>query len=81
MKEIRFTELKYRKPASGISKKQEGLMDVALQARKHLPRYLQPKIMIVYKYGASYQELFKDLRNDECFKYLHLGRTFPITPN
>ena len=53
-------------------------MDVALQVRQHLPREPQPTIAIVDEYCAYYQDLFKDVRNYECFKYLHLGIIAPI---
>jgi SRSO17 transposase len=48
-------------------------MDVALQIRKHLPREPEPTLAVVDDYCSNYQDLFKDVRNYECFKYLHLG--------
>jgi SRSO17 transposase len=48
-------------------------MDVALQVRKHLPRDPQATIEIVDEYCTPYQDLFEDVRNHECFKYLDLG--------
>jgi len=48
-------------------------MDVALQIRKHLPRDPEPTLAVVDDYCSNYQDLFKDVRNYECFKYLHLG--------
>jgi SRSO17 transposase len=53
-------------------------MDVALQIRKHLPREPQPTLAVVDEYCRNYQDLFKDVRNYEYFKYLHLGIIAPI---
>jgi SRSO17 transposase len=35
-------------------------------------------VAIVDEYCAEYQDLFKEVRNYECFKYLHLGIISPI---
>jgi len=48
-------------------------MDVELQILKHLPRDAQPTIALIDEYCAEYKDLFKEVRNYECFKYLHLG--------
>ena len=48
-------------------------MDVELQILKHLPRDAQPTVAIIDEYCAEYKDLFKEVRNYECFKYLHLG--------
>jgi SRSO17 transposase len=53
-------------------------MDVALQIRKHLPRDPEPTLAVVDGYCSNYQDLFQDVRNYECFKYLHLGIIAPI---
>ena len=48
-------------------------MDVELQILKHLARDAHPTIAIIDEYCAEYKDLFKEVRNYECFKYLHLG--------
>ena len=48
-------------------------MDVELQILKHLARDAHPTIAIIDEYCAEYKGLFKEVRNYECFKYLHLG--------
>ncbi|MDH6103126.1 IS701 family transposase [Umezakia ovalisporum] len=48
-------------------------MDVELQILKHLARDPHPTVAIIDEYCAEYKELFKEVRNYECFKYLHLG--------
>jgi SRSO17 transposase len=48
-------------------------MDVELQVLKHLARDPQPTVGIIDEYCASYKDLFKEVRNYECFKYLHVG--------
>jgi SRSO17 transposase len=53
-------------------------MDVELQILKHLARDAHPTVAIVDEYCAEYKELFKEVRNYECFKYLHLGIVSPI---
>ena len=53
-------------------------MDVELQIRKHLARDAQPTVAIIDEYCAEYKDLFKEVRNYECFKYLHLGIMSPI---
>ena len=53
-------------------------MDVELQILKHLARDAHPTVAIIDSYCAEYRELFKEVRNYECFKYLHLGITSPI---
>jgi SRSO17 transposase len=47
-------------------------MDVELQILKHLARDAQPTVAIIDEYCAQYKELFKEVRNYEYFKYLHL---------
>jgi len=32
-----------------------------------------PTVGIIDEYCAEYKDLFKEVRNYECFKYLHLG--------
>jgi SRSO17 transposase len=53
-------------------------MDVGLQILKHLTRDPQPTVALIDEYCAEYQDLFKEVRNYECFKYLHLGITSSI---
>jgi SRSO17 transposase len=53
-------------------------MDVELQILKHLARDAQPTVAIIDEYCAEYKDLFKEVRNYECFKYLHLGIIAPI---
>ncbi len=48
-------------------------MDVELQILKHLARDAHPTVAIIDKYCAEYKDLFKEVRNYECFKYLHMG--------
>jgi SRSO17 transposase len=48
-------------------------MDVELQILKHLARDAHPTVAIIDEYCAQYKDLFKEVRNYECFKYLHLG--------
>ena len=48
-------------------------MDVELQILKHLARDAHPRVALVDEYCAEYKDLFKEVRNYECFKYLHLG--------
>ncbi len=53
-------------------------MDVELQILKHLARDAHPTVGIIDEYCAEYKYLFKEVRNYECFKYLHLGIMSPI---
>ncbi len=53
-------------------------MDVELQILKHLARDAPPTVALVDEYCAEYKDLFKEVRNYECFKYLHLGIISPI---
>lgn len=53
-------------------------MDVELQILKHLARDAQPTVAVIDEYCAEYKDLFKEVRNYECFKYLHLGIISPI---
>jgi SRSO17 transposase len=53
-------------------------MDVELQILKHLARDAHPTVGIIDEYCAEYKDLFKEVRNYECFKYLHLGIISPI---
>lgn len=53
-------------------------MDVELQILKHLPRDPHPTVSVIDEYCAEYKNLFKEVRNYECFKYLHLGIISPI---
>ena len=48
-------------------------MDVELQILKHLATDAHRTIAIIDQYCAEYKDLFKEVRNYECFKYLHLG--------
>ena len=48
-------------------------MDVELQIIKHLRRDAQPTVGIIDEYCQEYRDIFKEVRNYECFKYLHLG--------
>ena len=45
-------------------------MDVKLQILKHLKRLPLPTVAIIDRYCDSYNDLFSDIRNYECFKYL-----------
>jgi len=53
-------------------------MDVELQILKHLARDAHPTVAVIDEYCAQYKDLFKEVRNYECFKYLHLGVISPI---
>jgi SRSO17 transposase len=53
-------------------------MDVELQILKHLARDAQTTVAIVDEYCAEYKDLFKEVRNYECFKYLHVGIMAPL---
>ncbi|MBD2742520.1 IS701 family transposase, partial [Coleofasciculus sp. FACHB-1120] len=53
-------------------------MDVKLQILKHLPRDAHRTVTLIDEYCAEYKDLFKEVRNYECFKYLHLGIMSPI---
>src|SRR4028119_531683 len=53
-------------------------MDVELQILKHLARDAHPTVAILDEYCASDKDLFKEVRNYECFKYFHLGIISPI---
>ena len=53
-------------------------MDVELQILKHLARDAHPTVVIIDEYCAEYKDLFKEVRNYECFKYLHVGIASPI---
>jgi SRSO17 transposase len=53
-------------------------MDNELQILKHLARDAQPTVAVIDEYCAEYKDLFKEVRNYECFKYLHLGIISPI---
>jgi SRSO17 transposase len=53
-------------------------MDVELQILKHLPRDAHPTVALIDEYCAEYKDLFKEVRNYEGFKYLHLGIMSPI---
>jgi SRSO17 transposase len=53
-------------------------MDVELQILKHLARDAHPTVAVIDEYCAEYKDLFKEVRNYECFKYLHLGIMSPI---
>ncbi len=48
-------------------------MDVELQILKHLARDAHETAPVIDDYCAEYKDLFKEVRNYECFKYLHLG--------
>ena len=48
-------------------------MDVELQIQKHLKRSPIPTVAIIDRYCSAYNDLFSDVRNYECFKYLHQG--------
>ena len=53
-------------------------MDVELQVIKHLARDAYPTVGIIDEYCAEYEDLFKEVRNYECFKYLHVGIMSPL---
>ncbi|QOV23664.1 IS701 family transposase [Anabaenopsis elenkinii] len=48
-------------------------MDVELQILKHLRREAHPTVGVIDEYCEEYRDIFKEVRNYECFKYLHLG--------
>jgi len=39
---------------------------------------LHPTVAIIDEYCAEYKDLFKEVRNYECFKYLHVGIIAPL---
>ena len=47
-------------------------MNVELQILKHLARDAHSIAPVIDDYCAEYKYLFKEVRNYECFKYLHL---------
>ena len=53
-------------------------MDVELQILKHLARTPQTTVSVVDNYCEGYQDIFREVRSYECFKYLHLGILAPI---
>jgi SRSO17 transposase len=53
-------------------------MDAALQVLKHLARDAQPTVALIDDYCDEYKDLFQEVRNYECFKYLHVGILSPI---
>jgi SRSO17 transposase len=53
-------------------------MDVELQIQKHLARNPEPTVAFIDEYCEEYRDLFKEVRNYECFKYLHVGIMSPI---
>ena len=53
-------------------------MDVELQILKHLARDAHSTVCVIDEYCSEYQDLFKEVRNYECFKYLHLGIISPV---
>ena len=56
----------------------DRVMDVELQILKHLKRSPRATVSIIDQYCDSYKDLFSDVRNYECFKYLHQGIISPI---
>ncbi len=54
------------------------IIDVELQILKHLARDARSTVSVIDDYCAMYKDLFKEVRNYECFKYLHLGIISPI---
>lgn len=53
-------------------------MDVELQILKHLRRDAHPTVRFIDEYCEEYRRIFQEVRNYECFKYLHLGIMSPI---
>lgn len=53
-------------------------MDVELQILKHLKRAPKSTVSVIDEYCFAYNDLFSDVRNYECFKYLHQGIISPI---
>jgi SRSO17 transposase len=53
-------------------------MDVELQILKHLRRDAHPTVRLIDEYCEEYRTIFQEVRNYECFKYLHLGIMSPI---
>ena len=53
-------------------------MDVELQILKHLARDAHSTVSVIDEYCYEYKDLFKEVRNYECFKYLHLGIISPV---
>lgn len=54
-------------------------MDVELQILKHLRRDAHPTVGVIDEYCQEYTDIFKEVRNYECFKYLHLGIISTLT--
>jgi SRSO17 transposase len=53
-------------------------VDIELQIQKHLARDAHETVAIIDEYCEEYKDLFHEVRNYECFKYLHLGIMSPI---
>ena len=53
-------------------------MDVERQILKHLVRDAHSTVSVIDEYCATYKDLFKEVRNYECFKFLHLGIISPV---
>ena len=53
-------------------------VDIELQIQKHLARDAHKTVAIIDEYCEEYKDLFHEVRNYECFKYLHLGIMSPI---
>lgn len=53
-------------------------MDVELQIIKHLARDAHSTVCVIDEYCDEYKDLFKEVRNYECFKYLPDGIISPI---
>ena len=50
---------------------------VELQILKHLKRSPKSTVSVIDEYCSAYNDLFSDVRNYECFKYLHQGIISP----
>jgi hypothetical protein len=63
-------------------------MDVELQILKHLRRDAHPTVGVIDEYCEEYRDIFKEVRNYECFKncsqlinpLLYLFLLIPINP-
>ena len=52
-------------------------MDVELQILKHLARDAHSTVSVINEYCVDYKNLFKEVKNYGCFKYLNFGIISP----
>ena len=55
------------------SVKVDRVMDAELQILKNLKRDARSTVATIDSYCQSYRDLFREVRNYEYFKYLHIG--------